>query len=299
MPDGFLNLLKPPGMSSFLAVHLVRKLLPKGTKVGHMGTLDPAAAGVLPLGVGSATRLFDYVADKQKLYRAELCLGAATDTQDATGCVLAQAPPPSLAAVEAALPAFQGCIWQSPPAYSAVHVDGKRAYELARAGKAPETLPKRQVQVDSIRLLGPSGENRCLLDIACGKGVYVRTLLDEIAKAAGGFGHMSLLVRLRSGVFSIENAVTPEELRRQVASGEWPLLPMDLPIAHLPKVELPDSLRNQVKNGAPLRVGREACAQGPLRVYVGGRFAGIAQERGGMLRFAAMLLKDDPDRQAP
>lgn len=299
MPDGFLNLLKPPGMSSFLAVHLVRKLLPKGTKVGHMGTLDPAAAGVLPLGVGSATRLFDYVADKQKLYRAELCLGAATDTQDATGRVLAQAPPPSLAAVEAALPAFQGCIWQSPPAYSAVHVDGKRAYELARAGKAPETLPKRQVQVDSIRLLGPSGENRCLLDIACGKGVYVRTLLDEIAKAAGGFGHMSLLVRLRSGVFSIENAVTPEELRCQVASGEWPLLPMDLPIAHLPKVELPESLRNQVKNGAPLRVGREACAQGPLRVYVGGRFAGIAQGQEGTLRFAAMLLKDDPDRQAP
>lgn len=292
MPDGFLNLLKPPGMSSFLAVHLVRKLLPRGCKVGHMGTLDPAAAGVLPIGIGAATRLFDYVTDKQKLYRAELCLGVDTDTQDATGCVTEQTPPASLQAVQAVLPRFVGELWQSPPLYSAIHVDGKRAYELAREGKAPQQLPPRMIEVYDISYVGQSCENRCLLDISCGKGTYIRTLVHDIAHAAGSAGHMSLLVRLQSGVFSIEDAVTPQELADLAAEGTWPLRPLDAPIGHLPKLELPESRRKLVRNGAPIHGSFDFEEGAPVRVYVGGSFAGIAKRRDDGLYFSAMLLKD-------
>ncbi len=293
MPDGFINLLKPPGMSSFLAVHLVRRLLPKGTKVGHMGTLDPAAAGVLPIGVGGATRLFDYVADKQKVYVAELALGAATDTQDAQGSVTERAPAVPLQKVRDALPGFEGLIWQSPPAYSAVHVEGKRAYELAREGRAPETLPPRQVRVDRIEYLGQSGPDRCLLEISCGKGTYVRALLDGIARAAGTVGHTSLLVRTRSDIFHLEDAVTPEELRALVEKGNWPLLPMDAPLMRLPRVDLPESRLRLARSGAPVRRSFGFAPEQPVRVYVGGRFAGIGREQEGELRFACMLLKGE------
>lgn len=292
MPDGFLNLLKPPGMSSFLAVHLVRRLLPRGCKVGHMGTLDPAAAGVLPIGIGAATRLFDYVTEKKKLYRAELCIGAATDTQDATGQVVETLPPVSLDCIRGVLPRFIGKILQSPPLYSAIHIDGKRAYELAREGKAPQRLPEREIEVYDISFVGESGENRCLLDISCGKGTYIRTLLHDIAHAAGSAGHMSLLIRLASGVFSIEDAVTPEELRQASQQGVLPLLPLDAPILHLPRLDLPASALSSVRNGNPIRGNFGFAPDQPVRIYANGRFAGIAKHRENEMRFSAMLLKD-------
>lgn len=207
MTDGFLNLLKPPGMTSSDAVVLVRRAFARGTKVGHMGTLDPEAAGVLPIGVGSAARLFDYVTEKEKTYRAEIAIGQATDTQDATGRVVARGPGVRMEDLRAVLPRFIGEIEQVPPAYSAIKVGGRKLYEAARAGEALE-VPSRRVQIYGLDLAGQSGENRFLLDVRCGRGTYIRTLCHDIGRALGTCAHMAFLLRVRSGVFGIEDAVT-------------------------------------------------------------------------------------------
>ena len=149
--NGFLNMLKPPGMSSSDLVTFVKRRLPKGTRVGHGGTLDPDAAGVLPVCIGRATRLFDYIIDKQKEYIAELNLGVATDTQDATGAPVSVSDASHITPddVRAVLPRFTGTIQQVPPAFSAIKRDGRRMYDLARKGQAVE-LEAREVQVDAV-----------------------------------------------------------------------------------------------------------------------------------------------------
>ena len=294
--DGFLVLNKPLGKTSSDCVVFVRKRLPRGTAIGHGGTLDPMASGVLPVCVGAATRLFDYIIDKQKTYVAELQLGVVTDTQDATGAVVeTRSVNVTEADVRAALPRFIGEIWQRPPMYSAIKRGGKRLYELARRGESVEVAP-RACRVDDVRLTASLGDGRYRLEVDCGKGVYIRTLCHDIGAYLGCGGHMASLERTRAGVFTLENALTLEEVDALGAEGlEARLLPMDAAIAHLSAVRVEARHRAAVRNGMPLRpewLDAPAPQTEAVRVYVGGEFAGIGAPReDGSVRFRAMLLK--------
>ena len=294
--DGFLVLNKPLGKTSRDCVVFVRKRLPRGTAIGHGGTLDPMASGVLPVCVGAATRLFDYIIDKQKTYVAELQLGVVTDTQDATGAVVeTRSVNVTEADVRAALPRFIGEIWQRPPMYSAIKRGGKRLYELARRGESVEVAP-RACRVDDVRLTASLGDGRYRLEVDCGKGVYIRTLCHDIGAYLGCGGHMATLARTRAGVFTLENALTLEEVDALGAEGlEARLLPMDAAISHLPAVRAEARHRAAVRNGMPLRpewLDAPAPQAEAVRVYVGGEFAGIGAPReDGSVRFRAMLLK--------
>ena len=294
--DGFLVLNKPLGKTSSDCVVFVRKRLPRGTAIGHGGTLDPMASGVLPVCVGAATRLFDYIIDKQKTYVAELQLGVVTDTQDATGAVVeTRSVNVTEADVRAALPRFIGEIWQRPPMYSAIKRGGKRLYELARRGESVEVAP-RACRVDDVRLTASLGDGRYRLEVDCGKGVYIRTLCHDIGAYLGCGGHMATLERTRAGVFTLENALTLEEVDALGAEGlEARLLPMDAAISHLPAVRVEARHRAAVRNGMPLRpewLDAPAPQAEAVRVYVGGEFAGIGAPReDGSVRFRAMLLK--------
>ena len=294
--DGFLVLNKPLGKTSSDCVVFVRKRLPRGTAIGHGGTLDPMASGVLPVCVGAATRLFDYIIDKQKTYVAELQLGVVTDTQDATGAVVeTRSVNVTEADVRAALPRFIGDIWQTPPMYSAIKRGGKRLYELARRGESVEVAP-RACRVDDVRLTASLGDGRYRLEVDCGKGVYIRTLCHDIGAYLGCGGHMATLARTRAGVFTLENALTLEEVDALGAEGlEARLLPMDAAISHLPAVRVEARHRAAVRHGMPLRpewLNAPAPQAAALRVYVGEEFAGIGAPReDGSVRFRAMLLK--------
>ena len=294
--DGFLVLDKPLGRTSSDCVVFVRKRLPRGTAIGHGGTLDPMASGVLPVCVGAATRLFDYIIDKQKTYVAELRLGVTTDTQDATGTVLSEtdADIPE-EAVRAVWPRFVGDILQTPPMYSAIKRGGKRLYELARRGERVDIEP-RPCHVDDVRLTAKLGKNRYRLEIDCGKGVYIRTLCHDIGAALGCGGHMAALTRTRAGVFTLENALALEDVEALGAEGlEKALLPMDAAIAHLPAVRVAARHLSAVRNGMPLRpqwLDAPAPEAAAVRVAVGEAFAGVgAPQADGTVRFRAMLLR--------
>ena len=206
--NGFLIANKPTGITSSNLVVFVRKRLPRGTAIGHGGTLDPEASGVLPLCIGSATRLFDYIIDKKKTYVAEVQLGAITDTQDATGSVIeTRAVEATENDLRAVLAEFVGEIEQIPPMYSAIKRGGQRLYQLARRGETIEVEP-RKCRVEGVELMGQTGENRYRIRVDCGKGVYIRTLCHDIGLRLGCGAHMASLQRTAAGVFTLENALS-------------------------------------------------------------------------------------------
>lgn len=299
--NGFLNINKPTGRTSSDVVVFVRKRLPRGTAVGHGGTLDPEASGVLPVCVGSATRLFDYIIDKQKAYVARIRLGIETDTQDATGQVVAEHPVDvGEAELRGVLPRFTGSILQIPPMYSALKRDGKRLYQLARRGESVALEP-RPCQVDAIEYLGDEGGGVHVLKIRCGKGVYIRTLCNDIGQALGCGAHMLSLERVAAGIFDIESALTLEQVHALAAEGQLAeaLVPLDAPLIHLPEVRVGERRRQAVLNGNPLRA---AWLDGPapeaeaVRVYLNDEFAGIgAPQPNGDVKFRAMLYKPGED----
>lgn len=289
-------MLKPPGMSSSDLVTFVKRRLPRGTRVGHGGTLDPDAAGVLPVCVGRATRLFDYIIDKQKEYIAELKLGVVTDTQDATGMPLEirDASHITEADIRAVLPRFIGDIHQIPPAFSAIKRDGRRMYDLARKGEAIE-LEARPVTVDNVEYLTSLENGGHMIRITCRKGVYIRTICHDIGQTLGVGGHMSFLLRSRAGYFDAEHGVTPEELDAAFQNGgfEHLLTPLDAPLQHIPAVHASSQYFHAIKNGNPLKPGwYEGEANGVIRVYMDGKFAGMGEaDETGLIRFRAMLME--------
>ncbi len=293
MKSGFALINKPAGPTSSDMVARVRRCFPKGTRVGHMGTLDPAAAGVLPIGVGKAARLFDYVVDKDKEYIAEMTLGITTDTQDATGTVLKRREARvSRKDLEAAFLDFTGEILQTPPAYSAVKKDGRRLYSIAREG-GDASVPARTARIDAIELLA-FRRNTALLRVVCGRGVYIRTLLHDIGETLGCGAHMAFLTRTRTGPFGVASAVSPDAFRASAQRGEAALLPMDAPLLHIPALRLDGRMRGDVLSGRALTAGLAPDAEqgGFLRIYLSGVFAGIACREGGLLKWKAMLLED-------
>lgn len=218
--DGILNILKPPGMTSFDVVALVRGLTGI-RRTGHAGTLDPMAAGVLPVCVGRAAKAVEFLMEKDKLYRAELTLGITTDTQDTTGVVLArQKPDLSDSDIIEAVASFQGKYMQLPPMHSAVRVKGKKLYQLAREG-VEIRRSKREVEIYSAKVLDIRRDDviRVLFDIHCSKGTYIRTLCADIGDALKCGGCMSFLLRLGAGPFHISESVTLEELSERNERG--------------------------------------------------------------------------------
>lgn len=291
--NGFLNLLKPPGMTSSDAVVQIRRTL-SGEKVGHAGTLDPEAAGVLPIMIGKASRLFDVLVDKQKSYVAEIALGVSTDTQDADGAALRRSPlRPDADTIAKAAAHFIGDIMQTPPAYSALKINGRTAYDIARSGETPQ-IEARPAQVQRIELMEMRPPDGAILHIDCGKGVYVRTLCHDIGEHLGCGAHMRFLLRTCSGFFSIEEAVTLEEWQTAVDHSAL-LLPMDAPLAHLPMARVAAQREADCRNGKPLacfeHIDEGARQGGPVRIYCGERFAGLARWREDALRLYAMLLE--------
>ena len=249
---GFLNLNKPLGWTSHDCVAKVRGLL-KTKKVGHAGTLDPKATGVLPLAIGRATRLLQYLPD-DKAYRATVRFGITTTTDDLEGEVMSQTEVPqlSLAQIEAILPQFIGKIEQIPPQYSAIQIGGKRLYDLARAGVAVD-VPSREVQVSSLEVLHwqPGDVPEVTLAIACGGGTYIRAIARDLGVVLGCGATLVQLERTESSGFYLRDSRTLEELINQVEQdkGESPvnperlgLTPPEVAIAHLPRVVLPEDL---------------------------------------------------------
>ena len=272
--DGFLNILKPPGMSSHDVVGAVRSIL-RMKRVGHGGTLDPAAAGVLPVAVGRATRLVEYLAASSKSYRAEILLGCATDSGDVMGRVTEEqsdVPMPSKEKLRKVLKGFLGKVIQRPPALSAIKVKGRKACDMARR-EIPVSVPQRQVEIYSVELLSVwAKEKKYLLDVECSKGTYIRTLCMDIGAELGIPAVLSFLLRTRAGDFRLADSCTLEELE---AMGEAALLAPDSCLSHIPIYELSENRIKAFCNGLPTGDATERPSL--LQVYSGGIFLGIGR----------------------
>jgi len=298
--NGFLNILKPPGMTSAAVVAVVRRLTGE-KRVGHAGTLDPEAAGVLPLMIGRAARLFDYLVDKEKEYVAEVAFGASTDTQDATGKIIATGENyPTWAQIEDAARQLTGDIWQRPSMYSAIKQDGVAMYERARRGEEVE-VPLRQVHVESIVLHGETANHGARMTVRCGKGTYIRSICHDMGEIVGCPAHMRFLLRSQSGVFRLDTALTIEEITELSQTGELAsrLLPLDMPIQHIARVNAPSWLEKQVQNGVKLpamkiKDARELSEGAIVRVYLKDEFWGMAAREGDCLVWKAQMPPDKP-----
>lgn len=229
--NGYLNLLKPPGMTSHDMVDAVRKQLP-GVKAGHGGTLDPGAAGVLPILLGKVTKFSPYMLEFPKVYRAELHLGISTDTADSYGTITGKKVPPVIGQDELKdyISTFTGKIEQIPPMYSAVKKKGRKLYDYARKGEVVER-PSRVVSVYNIKVIYYLPPEKLMLEITCSSGTYVRSLCEELGNKIGCGGHMSFLVRIASGSFHLTQAQSLEELAGMIRAEKTRhvLLPPDYP----------------------------------------------------------------------
>ncbi|MGN1234482.1 MAG: tRNA pseudouridine(55) synthase TruB [Christensenellaceae bacterium] len=278
---GFINIDKGSGVSSSFAVQRVKRVTK--TPCGHMGTLDPLASGVLPVGVGRASRLFDYFLSKKKTYRASFRFGVSSDTLDSEGTVTEETDViPSEAEIAAVLTRFLGEIEQVPPNYSAKSVNGRRGYELARAGVA-FTLPPKQVTVYDFRLLGESAKNVFDFEIVCGGGTYIRSLARDVGEATGSLAIMCALRRTQSGVFTEETAV-PYEILTEENVADY-LIPTDsvLPFpVYAPEGETKRKLLNGMQVETDL-------ADGSYKCYAGEAFYGILSAEHGLCRITTKL----------
>jgi len=226
---GWLVLDKPAGITSTQAVGAVRRAF-DAQKAGHAGTLDPLATGILPIALGEATKTVPYAVDGEKCYHFTVRWGAETDTDDAEGRITSQSEMrPERAAIEALLAQFTGEILQTPPAFSAIKVDGERAYDLARAGEAVE-LQARPVRIDTLVLLDVPGRDTAVLAATCGKGTYVRALARDMGRALGCLCHLIELRRTRVAAFEEAHAVTMAALQQAAGEGEEALVRLLLPI---------------------------------------------------------------------
>jgi len=292
--DGFLNVLKPPGMSSAAVVGFVKRQVGK-QKIGHAGTLDPEAAGVLPIMIGRAARLFDYLADKEKAYIAEIAFGAATDSQDAQGRVIQTGDHlPTRERIEAVLPEFIGQIQQTPSAFSAIKQKGRPLYELARKGETV-AVPARTVTVDSLVLLEQTAPDGFMLKVECGRGTYVRTICHDLGQRLGCPAHMRFLLRTRTGDFDLKSAMTLEEIKALGEAGTLGdrLLEMDMPLRHMPRVQIPKKLFKQAKNGAKMPAEAfENLPEGVFTLYMEEAFMGMAHVQGEWVRYRTMVFEE-------
>ena len=267
--DGFLVVYKPPAMTSYDVIRNLKRILPRKTKIGHLGTLDPMVTGVLPIAIGQATKVIPYIEDESKEYLATLTLGGVSDTQDIWGNVIYK----DISSIyeEQIITAIKGMlgeIEQIPPMYSAVHYQGQKLYELARKGIIVEREP-RQAQIYAIDILQIDLTDKLpqiKLQVSCSKGTYIRTLCHDIGDKLGTGGFLSALIRTRSGIFTLDDSTpleevlsNPEDIKR--------LLAVDFPLRHWPIYYLKDNHESlAIKNGNNINVNTEI-ALGNIRIY--------------------------------
>ena len=292
--DGILNVDKPIGMTSMDVVRRIKRTS-RQKRVGHGGTLDPAATGVIAICLGQATRMMEYLIDGTREYRALVELGVETDTYDAVGQVVSRGDPSAvtLQDLERALESFRGSIEQVPPMYSALKSQGKRLYDLARAGHHVERKPRR-VEVLSVDVLDWSPPV-VTLEATCGRGFYVRSLAHDLGEALGCGGHLRSLVRLRSGPFKISEAMTLADAEKCFIDGTWheALQSPDVVVGHMRAAIVGSRLKKMIRQGRPLPSGLRVPGSRPnekCRVYgIDGRFVAI-------LNFNASLGQWQPER---
>ncbi|MBO7150094.1 MAG: tRNA pseudouridine(55) synthase TruB [Clostridia bacterium] len=274
---GFINLIKPSGMSSAYAVGAVKKKF--NCPCGHMGTLDPMAEGVLPVGIGKASRLFQYMLDKEKTYIARFIFGYTTDTLDITGEITERTDKiPTLEQIKKVLGKFVGEIEQMPPKYSAKCINGKRGYQLARQG-VDFTLEAKKVNVLSIECLGQISENEFEFKIECKGGTYIRSLARDIALECDSLGTMSKLSRVQSGIFSYENGITVDDLKKLENVNDF-IIPADSAVS-FEKLNLTEKQAQKILDGVFENYG---FSDGTYRVYNQGKFIGVGKVQEGILR---------------
>ena len=286
MPSGILIVDKPEGWTSMDVCAKLRGMFHE-KRVGHAGTLDPMATGVLPVFIGRATRAVQYAAESDKEYIAGLKLGVVTNTQDTTGEILEERPVDvTRDQLLAVLEAFHGWIRQVPPMYSAIKVNGKKLYELARKGREVEREP-RTIHINALGILSetpPEGADY-LLRVVCSKGTYVRTLCHDIGQALGCGGCMASLRRTRAAGFTLEDSVTLEAVQQAVdrGEGEGLLLPVDSYFAGLPVLVLKNAgAEKKIRNGAALAI--RDMPDGEYRVYgMDKTFLALGRVAGGTL----------------
>lgn len=256
--DGILNVNKPSGPTSHDVVARIRRITGE-KRVGHAGTLDPLASGVLLVCLGRATRIVEYLMDLPKSYRATAVFGVETDTEDATGSVIRESDcsPSTRDMVEAILPEFTGQIQQIPPMASAVHHEGQRLYELARKGEVVERQP-RTVEIYSLRFVDfqPGERPTATLDIECSKGTYVRTLCADIGRRVDCGAHMASLIRTGVGPFRVEDSATLEEIEQKASAGKLGevLHSMDEALGSMPSIEVSNEEAMALANGMTIRI---------------------------------------------
>ncbi len=297
--NGIINVLKPAGMTSFDVVSFLRKSAGQ-KKVGHTGTLDPSAVGVLPICLGNATRAIEFIIEKDKIYRAELTLGSATDTQDSSGNVIYTGEINfDNEAISKAIMSFVGESEQLPPMYSAIKIDGKKLYELARQGETVERQPRKITiyKINIIRIWDdevykPTDTHatdksarllvkKALFEVHCSKGTYIRTLCHDIGEKLGCGGHMSFLIRTKAGKYNLDTALTLEEIKELAAVNrlESSLVSVETVFEDLNSIQLDEKETFKYRNGVWLKLEENNFdIDSYLRVYDNSnKFIGIGE----------------------
>ena len=276
--DGFININKPPDMTSHDVVNRVRRIF-NTKKVGHTGTLDPFATGVLPIAVGRATKFIEYLNDCDKSYRAEILFGVETATGDVTGEVVGECKlrvPLAVDKLNEILNSFVGNIQQTPPKYSAIKINGRKAYELARK-KIDFSIPPREVEIHKIDIVDLT-ENTLIIDVDCSKGTYIRSLAVDIGKSLSIPATLKTLQRTRAGNFEIDNAVVLEELKPEN------IISIDTCLEHLPRLELPPHRLKAFSTGLSTRLNKNLFEGSIYRIYCNAEFIGTGKIVDGELK---------------
>jgi len=282
--DGWLVVDKPLGISSAKVVGAVKYAL-GAQKVGHGGTLDPLASGILPIGLGEATKTMPYIVDATKEYAFDVFWGVSTDSDDSEGEILHKGGSiPSAADVESVLPEFVGEIEQIPPAYSAIKIDGERAYKLARSGEQV-VMKSRVVEIQSLTIVSHEEiANKTSFHVTCGKGTYVRSLGRDIALKLGTYGHITALRRLRVGPFALDRAISLEklqELGHSARAAEY-LLPITTALDDIPAVAVTETEAKAIKHGQSFPTSK--AKQGTVVLMAGDLPIALAEVKGEMVR---------------
>ncbi len=290
MTEGVINVYKEAGWTSNDVVCKLKGVLHQ-KRIGHAGTLDPDACGVLPVCVGRATKLFDYLTTRKKTYVATIFFGAVTDTQDASGNVLEQSGAcPSDKELEEVLSEFLGKIKQIPPMYSAIKKNGKKLYELARAGEEIER-EAREVEILDIKVLSPIKENACKISVTCSKGTYIRTLCHDIGQRLNCGAYMLDLLRVNAAGFALENALTISQIEKLVGNNDFSfVVPIEKAIEFYPRIDIDESCLKKIENGNKVEkkfASSDFC--GYARIYCDGKFFGIGEEKDALISIKCRL----------
>lgn len=284
---GFVNIIKPTGMTSSDVVCKIKKIL-HTKKVGHLGTLDPAASGVLPVAVGKATKFFDYFLTKDKKYTAVVKFGLATDTLDSFGNItnIDNGADILKENIDSVLNEFIGNIEQYPPKFSALKVNGKKAYELAREGVEFE-LKARKITIYKIILREKLSKNTYIFDVECSAGTYIRTLFSDIAERLGTVAYVPVIIRTKSGAFEMKNAITLEEFENSKN-----LIKIEDIFARLDAIELNDFMAKKVLNGVRVRaqdIGAENLINSPFLIKYKGEVVGLYELKNDKINAIAFV----------